>query len=115
MSYTIGEDLMLKKHTDGEEVPVIKEDRMELHIELKRVLGLEHLHFYSTKAGYCCKYISDPNDFDINDALKDPDLIWFLNVLSYEQGKIWFEDYGQWCVGITGLKELYLPIMLGGL
>ena len=101
------------------EITVTKEELRasykRMHIRMKEAYGLEHLHFYSKKAGYCCRYISDPNDVDFNDTLKNEDLMFFLRALSMEQGKIWFDDYGQWCYGITELKELYLPMMLGGL
>lgn len=78
--------------------------------------GLEYLNFYEDKKrGYCCKYISDPDDFNYDEAMDNADLMFLLNALSVQQGRIFFEDYGKTCVGIDGLNELYLPMKLAGL
>ena len=91
----------------------------ETHIGLKRMYGLENLHFFVVKKGinkeYHCKYIRDPNDFDIKDAMPNDDLIFLLTAFSVQQGRVYFEDYGDWCVGLDRLKELYLPIRLAGI
>lgn len=94
----------------------MKKADLDEHIGLKRMYGLEYLDFYEDKRGrYCCKYISDPNNFNYDKAIDNSELMFLLNALSIQQGKVFFDDYKRHCVGIDGLNELYLPMKLAGL
>jgi len=89
---------------------------MQMHKGLKKMHGFEHLDFYEDRRGrYCCKYISDPDDFNYESALDNVDLMFLLNALSMQQGKVFFDDYKQCCVGLDQLNEFYLPMKLAGL
>lgn len=117
--YTITQKIMDTeiKYTQEE----IDRAEKESHVGLKRAYGLENLYFYegSTTSrpwrGYCCKYIADPYDFDIKESINSADLMFLLQALSMQQGKVYFADHKQFCVGIDALKTLYLPMKLAGL
>lgn len=86
-------------------------------IKLKACFGLENLHFYryNTSSGpgsLHCKYITDPYDFITEDEL---DLKFILNSLSRQQGKVFFDDANETCIGIDQLKTKYLIFKLAGL
>lgn len=84
--------------------------------DLLKAYGLDNLRFYMTKRGrYCCKYVSDQNVTISGEKMERAELIFLLNSLSIQQGKVYFEDYDKECVGIDELKTLYLPMMLSGL
>lgn len=85
------------------------------HMSIKRSYGVENLHFYFASGRYCCRYIPDPEDFDTSMAMENHELTVLLYALSIGQGKVWFEDYNQYCTGMNGIKELYLPMKLGGI
>ena len=62
---------------------------LDEHIGLKRMYGLEYLDFYEDKRErYYCRYISDPETFDYDAAMDNADLMFLLNALSIQQGKI---------------------------
>ena len=112
--YTISHKYMVGNITVTKE-ELHKAEREE-HVGLKRPYGLEHLHFYEGNRGrYTCCYISDPYDFDIHESLTKTELSFLLQALSVGQGKVYFEDAAQYCVGIDGLNEQYLPMKLAGL
>jgi hypothetical protein len=86
-------------------------------IQLKACFGLEYLHFYrygsAARPGQLhCKYITNPNDFITEDEL---DLQFIMNFLSKQQGKVFFDDVGEECIGMDGLKAKYLIFRLAGL
>lgn len=109
---------MQTKYTDKIEFTVeqMRQADIQTHVNLKRMYGLEHLDFYEDERGrYCCRYISDPEDFNYDVAMDNADLMFILSAFSVQQGKIFFKDYQQYCTGLDGLNELYLPMKLAGL
>lgn len=104
----------MKKHGFTEE-RILKAER-DNHIRMKKMYGLENLHFYRNKKNsYCCKYIPDPEIFDFDEALDTLNLSFLLKSLSLQQGRVYFEDYQESCVGMDELKRMYLPLKLAGL
>ena len=102
----------MEKHT----IEQMRLANIQIHIDLKRMYGLEFLDFYKDKDGkYCCRYISDPDDFNYDEAMDNSELMFLLNAFAVQQGRVFFEDYQRDCVGLDGLNELYLPMKLAGL
>lgn len=77
-------------------------------IELKRIYGLENLHFYLDNGRFHCTIISDPNDF-IEENFND--LQYLLLVLSVNQGTVFFDDIDEEC-NIKELKTNFLIFKL---
>jgi hypothetical protein len=84
--------------------------------ELKEAYGLEHLWFYYIQGWqlFGCRFTAS-DDFSLEDALDPTDLDFLLKSLSMQQGKVYFDDVKQVCVGMDELKTHYLPIKLAGI
>jgi hypothetical protein len=92
-------------------------EEKEKCIHIKRCYGLENLHFYryNSSAGkglLHCSFISDPYNFVSEDEL---DLQFILNALIRQQGIVFFDDIGDYCLGMDKLKEKYLVLKLSGI
>ena len=83
--------------------------------ELKEAYGLENLDFYYLrgKSLFCCMYMGA--DYYLEDALDPADLDFLLKSLSMQQGKVYFDDVKEVCVGMNELKMQYLQLKLAGI
>ena len=88
----------------------------DLNYELKKAYGLENLYFYYLrgKSLFCCMYMVDDNYY-LEDALDPADLDFLLKSLSMQQGKVYFDDVKEVCVGMDELKMQYLQLKLAGI
>ena len=94
----------------------IKAAYRQHHIELKRMYGLENLCIYYNRHNYIhCKYIADPEDFNYENVVPNDALMFWLTSLTMQQGYIYFDDIGRFCVGLDDLKGHYLPMKLAGI
>lgn len=87
--------------------------------ELKEAFGLENLDFYyySPDQIFSCKYHtkSGSGKFNLGYILNSTDLDFLLKSLNMQQGKVYFKDIDQVCMGMNELKYHYLIMELAGI